>query len=193
LRLEMRAEIRRIHRELGRTTIYVTHDQDEALSLSDRIVVMRQGIAQQIAPPKVVFEMPSNLHVARFMGYRNVLDLDVAARESQRARVLGPGIELWGTVAEPFTGTRASVAIRPDEMTVVAPGSPNSLAATVVSSEYGGRDSLVEVLAASGTRLYVRTSQHVNPGDTISISAPPERVLVYPVEAPATTAPVRPN
>ena len=90
LRLEMRAEIRRIHSELGRATIYVTHDQDEALSLADRIVVMRDGVVQQIATPERVYRQPANLHVARFMGYRNVLELDVE-REGRRSRhVAGP-------------------------------------------------------------------------------------------------------
>src|SRR5215213_2618437 len=60
LRIETRAEIRRIHGELGRSTIYVTHDQDEALSLADRIVVMKDGVAQQIAPPEEVYLQPSN-------------------------------------------------------------------------------------------------------------------------------------
>src|SRR6266481_6264270 len=75
LRIETRAEIRRIHIELGRATIYVTHDQDEALSLADRIVVMKEGAAQQIAPPNEVYAQPANLSVARFMGYRNVLEV----------------------------------------------------------------------------------------------------------------------
>src|SRR5579871_6179656 len=78
LRIETRAEIRRIHRELGRTTIYVTHDQDEALSLADRIVVLREGVVQQVAPPHEVYTQPANLHVARFMGYRNVIDFEAS-------------------------------------------------------------------------------------------------------------------
>src|SRR5256885_11878291 len=64
LRLEMRAEIRRIHRELGRTTIYVTHDQDEALSLADRIVVMKDGLVQQVGTPEELYRSPVNPYVA---------------------------------------------------------------------------------------------------------------------------------
>ena len=83
LRLEMRAEIRRIHRELGRSTIYVTHDQDEALSLADRIVVMKDGVVQQIAHAAGRLRAsPPTCDVARFMGYRNVLELDVEARRA---------------------------------------------------------------------------------------------------------------
>jgi putative spermidine/putrescine transport system ATP-binding protein len=90
LRIETRAEIRRIHTELGRATIYVTHDQDEALSLADRIVVMKDGVAQQIARPEEVYLQPSNLHVARFMGYRNVLELDVTGQDGDRVSLAGP-------------------------------------------------------------------------------------------------------
>src|ERR1051326_7269150 len=71
LRLEMRAEIRRIHRSLGRATIYVTHDQEEALSMADRIVVMKEGRARQVGAPAEIYAEPADLDVARFMGYRN--------------------------------------------------------------------------------------------------------------------------
>src|ERR1043165_9620822 len=117
LRIETRAEIRRIHTQLDRATIYVTHDQDEALSLADRIVVMKDGAAQQIAPPHEVYSQPANLHVARFMGYRNVLTLDVAADEAGRVRVAGPDIALTGVAKQPV-GKRAAVAIRPEEIVV---------------------------------------------------------------------------
>src|SRR5437762_2014253 len=90
LRIETRAEIRRIHVELGRATIYVTHDQDEALSLADRIVVMKDGAAQQIAPPHEVYAQPANLHVANFMGYRNVVELDIVREEGTRVELSGP-------------------------------------------------------------------------------------------------------
>src|SRR5947199_6533593 len=88
LRIETRAEIRRIHRELGRSTIYVTHDQDEALSLADRIVVMKDGVVQQIASPQEVYGEPANLAVARFMGYRNVLDMAIEAQNGYRATLV---------------------------------------------------------------------------------------------------------
>src|SRR5438270_9073183 len=97
LRLETRAEIRRIHRELDRATIYVTHDQDEALSLADRIVVMKDGVVQQIATPHDVYAQPANLHVANFMGYRNVVELDIVREEGNRVELSGPDMRLIGT------------------------------------------------------------------------------------------------
>src|SRR5215472_15165119 len=75
LRLEMRSEIRRIHQEFGLTTIYVTHDQEEALSLADRLVVLRDGQVSQVGTPAELYEHPSGPYVAAFMGYRNLLDL----------------------------------------------------------------------------------------------------------------------
>src|SRR5216683_1526759 len=115
LRLEMRAEIRRIHRELGRATIYVTHDQDEALSLADRVVMLQDGHVQQIAEPEEIYARPANLDVARFMGYRNLLELDVTRIDGDSVVVGGPGIVLRG-IRQGEIGHRAAVAIRPDNL-----------------------------------------------------------------------------
>src|SRR5215831_13596330 len=96
LRLEMRAEIRRIHNSVGSTTIYVTHDQDEALSLADRVVVLRDGTVRQVGAPSELYGRPANLEVARFMGYRNILDLDAERVEGRRVAVRGAGIAFDG-------------------------------------------------------------------------------------------------
>src|SRR5881227_435537 len=144
LRLEMRAEIRRIHRELGRTTIYVTHDQDEALSLADRIVVMKDGVVQQIASPYEIYAQPANLHVANFMGYRNVVELDIVREEGTRVELAGPDMRLIGTRKQAGAGKRAMVAIRPEELALGdGPNGANTITARVDNVEYCGRDSLV--------------------------------------------------
>jgi len=183
LRLETRSEIRRIHRELGRATIYVTHDQDEALSLADRIVVMKDGVVQQIARPAEVYGQPANLHVARFMGYRNVLHVDVAGESGDRVTVEAPDIRLTGVRKLPLAGKRAAIAIRPEEMTIVrVPAAENVIAGRVDNVEYGGRDSLVDVVTRGGTRLHVRAPVDVAPGAEVHVHVPPERVLVYPGE-----------
>src|ERR1051325_2066762 len=84
LRLEMRAENKRIHRQLGRSTIYVTHDQDEALSLADRIVVMKDGVVRQVGTPEELYHRPANIDVARFMGFRNEMAGDAEAADAVR-------------------------------------------------------------------------------------------------------------
>ena len=100
LRLEMRAEIRRIHNELGATTIYVTHDQDEALSLADRIVVLRDGVIRQVGTPKELYEAPAHFDVADFMGFRNKLKGQVVALEGGRAVLDVEGARISGIARE---------------------------------------------------------------------------------------------
>jgi putative spermidine/putrescine transport system ATP-binding protein len=182
LRIETRAEIRRIHRELDRATIYVTHDQEEALSLADRIVVMKDGVVQQVGTPPEVYAQPANLAVARFMGYRNVIELDVVVDENGRVRVAGPDMELTGIAKQPMTGKRAAVAIRPEEIVVGDGASGNVVAGRVDNVEYGGRDALLDVLTPSGVLLHARGPVTVKRGDPIALHVPVERALVYPAE-----------
>jgi putative spermidine/putrescine transport system ATP-binding protein len=87
----MRTEIKRIHRVLGCSTVYVTHDQDEALSLADRIVVLHGGKTQQIGNPEELYARPANLGVARFMGYR-IFSTSTPSRSAERvSRCAGSG------------------------------------------------------------------------------------------------------
>jgi putative spermidine/putrescine transport system ATP-binding protein len=186
LRLEMRAEIKRIHGNLGRTTIYVTHDQDEALSLADRIVVLNEGHTLQIGSPEEVYTKPANLQVARFMGYRNILELDVEKVEERRACLAGPGIRLEGVVQESLTTQRAVVAIRPDDIAVSPAGtttseidSRNVLVGQAEIVEYCGRDYQVDISAEAGLLLHARTARRVVPGERLRLEVPSERVLVF--------------
>ena len=178
LRLEMRSEIRRIHHKLGRSTIYVTHDQDEALSLADRIVVMRNGTARQIAAPAEVYTNPADLEVARFMGYRNEIELTVERRDGAGTVASGHGLTLTGTAKGDLTpGMRICAATRPDE--IVLGDGPNAIEARVDSLEYGGRDSLVDIVTASGVRLHVRSAAPVRVGENVRASVPVARLLFY--------------
>jgi putative spermidine/putrescine transport system ATP-binding protein len=178
LRLEMRHEIRRIHRAVHRATIYVTHDQDEALSLADRIVVLQDGRVQQIGTPEDLYARPANLAVARFMGYRNILDIGVERVEGNRVSLLGGNMRLDGTAQTAIPGGRATIAMRPEEV-VLGTGGENTLSGTVDQVEYCGRDYLVDVVTPVGT-LYLRTDRRVSPDDVVQLSIPPERVLVFP-------------
>jgi putative spermidine/putrescine transport system ATP-binding protein len=174
----MRGEIRRIHRELGRSTVYVTHDQDEAISLADRIVVLQDGRVQQIASPQEVYAQPANIDVARFMGYRNVLEVKIEETRGSEVVVGGDGVRLTGVIKQPLAGARAYAAIRPEEMTIGA--GTNAIAGRIENVEYGGRDSLIDVRTASGQLLHARTPGKPAPGESVQLTVPPERVLVYP-------------
>ena len=93
VRLDMQSELRRIHRETGATFLYVTHDQQEAMSLSDRIAVVNEGCIEQIAPPEEVYHRPATVFVARFVGDANVIPVEVEARgaSASTVRIRGAG------------------------------------------------------------------------------------------------------
>ncbi|MEJ7742554.1 MAG: ATP-binding cassette domain-containing protein [Nocardioidaceae bacterium] len=128
LRLGMRTEIRRLHQSLGLTTVYVTHDQEEALSLADRLVVLRDGVVQQIGTPEELHAHPASWHVADFMGYRNLIRLRAGeAGAGREVSVQGHGLRLTGTaVGKVGEGTEVIAAVRPDDVEVLgaerAPG-----------------------------------------------------------------------
>ena len=169
LRLEMRAEIRRIHTTLGSTTIYVTHDQDEALSLADRIVVLRDGTIRQCGTPAELYDAPAHLDVAEFMGFRNVLS----------GTVVGDNLIQVGDATWPIpttTGGKVMIAIRPDDLVETAPG-PHALAAKVESIEYRGRE-YVGLARAGNTELIFRATHATAPGTPIHLH--PTRALAFP-------------
>ena len=115
LRLEMRAEIRRIHTMLGCSTIYVTHDQEEALSLADRILVMIDGQTRQIGTPEDLYARPAHADVAEFMGYRNLFRSPGRDRRRRRRR---HDRRRRGCIGTPMdaVGGDAIAAIRPDDL-----------------------------------------------------------------------------
>jgi putative spermidine/putrescine transport system ATP-binding protein len=183
----MRAEIRRIHNELGATTIYVTHDQDEALSLADRIVVMREGEIRQIGTPRELYEAPRHLDVAEFMGFRNRLAGKVVRIADGRATVAVGGAELTGRAVEPLVpGANAILAVRPDDLVAGAAGT-GALAAQVETAEYRGRE-FVGTARANGMELVFRTHNQVGIGEAIHLTGDAQRVLVFPAAASEGTA-----
>jgi len=176
LRLEMRAEIRRIHELIGSATIYVTHDQEEALSLADRIVVMRDGMVRQVGTPQELYSRPAQPDVAEFMGYRNQIR-SRAIKAGSLFNVNVGSVSLQGTPVESMTDGEAIAAIRPDDLKVTHGG---PLAVTIDSAQYHGHDFYCSGRTSSGAELYFHSTQKVQKGDTVSLAADPSRVLIYP-------------
>ena len=174
LRLEMRAEIRRIHAMLGCSTVYVTHDQEEALSLADRIVVLIDGRMRQVGTPEELYTAPSSRDVAEFMGYRNLVT-SRAEPDGNGVAVTVAGARLKGTPFE-AVGGEAVVAIRPDDLRPT-PGGP--ILAKVEIAEYHGRDFYAVARGPDGTDLYFRSDERIKAGDEVRLDAAPSRVLVY--------------
>jgi len=175
LRLEMRAEIRRIHNLLGCATIYVTHDQDEALSLADRIVVLREGEVRQIGTPEMLYARPADADVAEFMGYRNIVRTHATA-SGNLLRVSIGSAALDGTPVSGLVEGPATVAIRPDDL---VPDTDGTICATVQTAEYRGRDFYGLATTQEGIELYFRAEYRVKTGDALRLGADPASVLVY--------------
>jgi len=185
LRIEMRAEIKRIHTSLGLTSIYVTHDQVEALSLSDWVVVMKDGVLIQAGPPQEIHDQPANVFVADFMGFRNFFPTRVTALGAERlVEAEANGMALRGRTRHTFTpGASAVAAIRPDDVLIGGEaGSPNTFRGTVDIVEYLGREDEAIVRLESGARLWVRTAARVAPGESVRVTLPPDRVVFLPAE-----------
>ncbi|MGP2490350.1 ABC transporter ATP-binding protein [Mesorhizobium sp. PUT5] len=178
LRLEMRAEIRRIHNQLGATTIYVTHDQDEALSLADRIVVLRDGVIRQVGTPRDLYESPDHLDVAEFMGYRNRLAGRLVRRDGARGTVEVGGVALSGALRGDIADGKAVLVARPDDVTVIENGA-NALTATVETIEYRGREFVGTARTVEGLEVVFHTVRPVSAGSTVSLSVDAARALIY--------------
>ncbi|TCC05594.1 ABC transporter ATP-binding protein [Kribbella soli] len=182
LRLEMRTEIRRLHQSLGLTTVYVTHDQEEALSMADRLVVMRQGKVQQIGTPEEVHTKPSTWHVADFMGYRNLLPLKASQMNGDQVTVDLGGTAIRGSAQGAVApGDDVIAAVRPEDVKL----SDQGVKGLVEVVEYQGRERAVEVVLDGGgqddpVRLHVRTEQRVEAGEQVALTVTPGRLLVYP-------------
>ncbi len=180
LRLEMRTEIRRLHQSLGLTTVYVTHDQEEALSLADRLVVLRDGVMQQVGTPEEVYSRPANQYVAGFMGYRNMLDVTVTAADGGRLSLRLAGASLTGLDRGSLApGARGVAALRPEDLDVAEGDAAGRLPADIEVVEYHGRELAVQARLSNGREVHFRTGRRVAPGDRVLLAAAPERVLVF--------------
>jgi putative spermidine/putrescine transport system ATP-binding protein len=175
LRLEMRGEIRRIHNLLGSTTIYVTHDHDEALSLADRVVVLRDGMVRQVGSPEELYFRPAKPDIADFMGYRNILPCKVLTISGERARVGVAGGVLTANIVQ-YEGTDAVVAIRPEDLMPIAEG---TISAVVTSVEFRGQDFYGVALTRDDLSLFFRTRRRVSEGEVVTLGVAEDRALMY--------------
>jgi putative spermidine/putrescine transport system ATP-binding protein len=174
-------ELVSLRRELNTPMVYVTHDQAEALSLSDRVVVMRDGRVMQAGTPVEIHDRPANLFVADFMGYRNFFPVTIAG-VAENGTVLGRAGALQlagrGTVSTAH-GAGAVVAVRPEDLALTEdPPGVNVLWGRVRLVEYLGREHDLEVALPSGQVVKARVPQAVPVGTLVGLRFPPDRGVV---------------
>jgi spermidine/putrescine ABC transporter ATP-binding subunit len=156
LRLQMRTEIRKLQRRLGKTAIYVTHDQGEALALSDQIVVMSRGRVEQIGTPRAIYETPRTRFVADFIGASNLFAGRVASAAAGRVVVRVGDVSLVSAHGGDVAVDQAvTILIRPERVRLVAPerAESNALPARVLDVVYLGEDIQITAEAEGGLAL----------------------------------------
>jgi ABC-type Fe3+/spermidine/putrescine transport system ATPase subunit len=187
LRREMRAEISRIHEETNVTTVYVTHDQAEALTLSDRIAVLNEGECMAVGTPETLYEQPPNRFVATFLGSVSTLPATVVERSPLVVEWAGHRFELDADDAvgdSPTAGDRFRLYCRPDAATI-EPSAGISVDGDVVDIAHSGDRSTVTVETADGGRLRVATGgfPDVATGETVTIGIDPTAVFGFAGES----------
>jgi len=187
LRLSMRGEIKRLCHRLGATTLYVTHDQAEALTMADRIAVLRDGALQQVAPPQEIYDRPSNAFVATFIG-SPPMNLLPAAIEGDGLRVAGVLLRLDCARRTACVSAGVdSLGIRPEDVRLVAPSEPEALAGEVYVVEPIGNETLVDVRIGK-ERIVTRAPRGfaARIGSTIGVAFDPDDACFF--DAAGSTA-----
>jgi putative spermidine/putrescine transport system ATP-binding protein len=182
IRVALRKEIRSIQRQLGITTVYVTHDQEEALSLSDRVVVMSEGRIEQIGTPAEIYNFPATPFVASFVGTLNLLPAKVVEAGTGRLSLYGQEVR----AAQPVTGAAnetISVALRPESMELGESGGPNRLRGPLEDVSFLGSIVRMRVGLGDGASVSLDTFNDPNLtlpaiGEVVTVSFPPEAALV---------------
>jgi iron(III) transport system ATP-binding protein len=188
VRVHLRHEIKQLQHRLGVTTIMVTHDQEEALTMADRIVVMNHGVIEQVGSPMEIYRQPATAFVADFIGKMNFVGGSVL----DQGRIKLGNVELACDTGGFETGNDVQIAIRPEDIVArgVAPGDANAFAAGVKDLEFLGSSLRVDLSGAALVGQTLTADLSVNlmrelelePGHDITVRIPPERIRLYPAD-----------
>ena len=183
LRVEMRSAIKEIQNDLGITTVYVTHDQEEAMAVSDRIAVMNAGVIQQIGTPKALYQRPANLFVATFIGRTNVLQKKLVQSGSGLAVDFeGYQVPMNNLTAEAAAGQTVQVSVRPEELVIVDQGDVG-IEGTVEFSTFLGLNTHYLVRLKTGERVEIiqesRIDDILEKGSKVRMIIKGEKINVF--------------
>jgi ABC-type sugar transport system ATPase subunit len=183
LRVQMRIELVKLHQTLAATMIYVTHDQVEAMTMADRIVVLNRGMVEQVGSPLDLYQRPANLFVAGFIGSpkMNLLPVRVTGRpDSQLMLTLQGGEEIAvpAPPAPPAVGTELTLGVRPEHLQLTDQG---PLSGVVDLVEHLGVETLVYLRTAAGATIVARTDDlsRVRAGETVRLTLRPGRASLF--------------
>ena len=190
LRVEMRTEIKLMHQRLKTTTVYVTHDQIEAMTLGDKVAVMKDGVIQQFGTPKQIYNDPANLFVASFIGSppMNFIPLRLQRRDGQVWGLLDSGqarCELpLGALAEGMEGREVILGVRPEQIQLAGGSELPSIRAEVEVTEPTGPDTLVFV-SLNQTKVCCRLAPDAAPqvGDSLVLQFDPDKTLLFDAQS----------
>jgi spermidine/putrescine ABC transporter ATP-binding subunit len=192
IRVQVRAEIRKLQKELGITTLYVTHDQEEALTLSDRIAVFNQGKVLQVGPPKALYERPANRFVADFIGINNLVDGKVLSADADKRSVraetaFGEISAIHDAALKP--GDRCVISVRPENIALEGQpgGGVNRVNGRISFAAYLGNTLRYDVDLGQGVvfKTDVRDPWHHEPlsmGAAVTLSCPVSSTLAIPAD-----------
>jgi len=188
LRVEMRDAIKGIQKDIGITTVYVTHDQEEALAVSDRIAVMNGGVIQQIGAPAEIYRRPANVFVATFIGFSNIFEAEMSAAGPDGSRSIafegGYSVRV-GNIAPESGARRVKVSVRPEEFEVLSSG--EGIGAKVESRVFLGLSTHYFVRTSGGRRveavLYSDDERSFKDGSDVVLAVRPERINVFGFES----------
>jgi multiple sugar transport system ATP-binding protein len=198
LRAQTRAQIVQLQRQLGTTTIYVTHDQTEAMTMGDRIAVLNSGEIQQIAAPLELYQSPANRFVAEFIGSPPMNFINVVVKEG--LCLVHPHFNLtlppsWTSTLNPYTGKEITLGVRPEHFSVSARG-PQSLPVEVALVEALGHETYLSCMLENEAKdrpyLQARTSpqQSVRRGDRIGLAIDPQQIHLFEAQSGVAIFPV---
>ena len=191
LRVEMRTAIKEIQNRIGITTVYVTHDQEEAMAVSDRIAVMDGGVIQQIGRPRDLYQRPENLFVATFIGRTNVLDAKLECAGGKGTLTFADGHAVQLDNIDPEAASQAvKVSVRPEEFVIQRDASAPGVSATVDDSVFLGLNTHYFVHLDSGEKVEIvmesEIENSVPKGTAIKLAVKTHKINVFTADGAHT-------
>lgn len=175
LRVAMRIEIKRIQQQLGITTVFVTHDQEECFSISDKVAVMNNGVIEQYDSPETIYRLPKTKFVAQFIGFENFFEVE---KQGEGKYTSASGQYFKTTNPQPET-SQLVATIRPEDIEIVQTISDTTVSGKVIVRTFLGKSYQYEVTTSLGTLLVNGTSEQIyETGDAIQLSFPADKLVI---------------